>query len=100
MVTEVLACAVNMTIGLGWYTTFRSLRGGWILGECLRSVEPELRAPESGPPVFRASGRIAVTCLLVVLTVNRLRRARRLAVGALRPPSRPGISLTARRGYV
>jgi len=33
-------------------------------------------------------------------TVNRVRRARRLAAGALRPLRRLGISLTARRGYV
>ena len=73
---------------------------GWILDECVRSVEPELRAPESGPPVFRASGRVGVRCLLAALTVNRLRRAHRLAAGALRPHFKAGISLTDRRGYV
>jgi hypothetical protein len=74
---------------------------GWILARCVRSVEPELRAPGSGPPVFRASGLVAACCLLVALIVNRLRRAHLLAVGALRPPTGPGISLTAtKRSYV
>ena len=58
---------------------------GWILVGCVRSVEPELRAPESGPLVFRARGHAAVCYLLAVLTVNRLRRAHLLAVGALGP---------------
>jgi hypothetical protein len=75
---------------------------GWILTGCVRSVEPEFRAPESGPPVSPASGPFDACCLLAVLIVNRLRRAHRLAVGAVSAPlSGPGISLTARtRGYV
>jgi len=63
-------------------------------------VEPELRAPEYGPPVLRASGRVAVRYLPAAQTVNRVRRARRLAAGAFGPLRRLGISLTARRGYV
>ena len=57
---------------------------GWILAGCVRSVEPELQAPGSGPPVPRASGRTAVCYLLAALIVNRRRRAHRLAVGPLR----------------
>ena len=58
---------------------------------CVRSVEPELRAPESGPLVFRARGRAAVCYLLAAPTVNRLRRAHLLAPGALSP--RHGLGL-------
>jgi|SRR5580693_2012972 hypothetical protein len=70
---------------------------GWILDGCVRSVEPELRAPESGPPVSQASGRAVVCYLLAGLIVNRLRHGHLLAPGALRPLLMPGISLTARR---
>jgi len=37
--------------------------------------------------VFRASGRVAVCCLPAALIVIRLRRAHRLALGALQPQS-------------
>jgi hypothetical protein len=94
-----LGLRCDMTFGLGSCMAFHSLCWGWILAGCVRSVEPELRAPESGPPVFRARGRVAVCWLLAAPTVNRLRRVHRLALGAF-GPLRGRVSLTAGRGYV
>jgi hypothetical protein len=79
---------------------FHSVPWGWILAGCVRSVEPELQAPGSGPPVFCASGFVTVCYLLAVLIVNRLRRAHRLALGAFGPSGAGYLTDCQEEGYV
>jgi hypothetical protein len=95
-------CSTRFSAGwCGLVRDFPLTALGWILDGCVRSVEPELQAPESGPPASQASGRVVVCYLLTVLIVNRLRHGHRLAAGALRPPFNAGYFATARRkGYV
>jgi hypothetical protein len=92
MITEVLGLRCEHDDRVGLVHNFPLTALGWILAGCVRSVEPELRAPGSGPPVSHASGHVVVCYLLAALIVNRLQRAHRLVVGALRPPFQGQVS--------